>query len=81
MFEPIHGSAPDIAGQNIANPIGQIWSAAIMLGHLGEVKAAHDIVKGIEHTTATGNLTRDLKGTATTSEIAERIIHFIQSDN
>lgn len=79
MFEPIHGSAPDIAGQNIANPIGQIWSAAIMLEHLGEQEAADSIVAGIEHATAQGNLTKDLKGNASTSEIAERIVSFINS--
>ncbi|MFD0796554.1 isocitrate/isopropylmalate dehydrogenase family protein [Maribacter chungangensis] len=79
MFEPIHGSAPDIAGQNIANPIGQIWSAAIMLEHLGEQEAADAIVAGIEHATAQGNLTKDLKGSASTSEIAERIVSFINS--
>lgn len=79
MFEPIHGSAPDIAGENIANPIGQIWSAAIMLEHLGEKEAAQNILDGIEHATAQGNLTKDLKGDASTSEIAERIVNFIQS--
>lgn len=79
MFEPIHGSAPDIAGQNIANPIGQIWSAAIMLEHLGEQEAADSIVAGIEHATAQGNLTKDLKGNASTSQIAERIVSFINS--
>ena len=79
MFEPIHGSAPDIAGQNIANPIGQIWSAAIMLDHLGETKAANDIVAGIEATTAQGNLTVDLGGNASTSEIADRVVKYIES--
>lgn len=79
MFEPIHGSAPDIAGQNIANPIGQIWSAAIMLEHLGEQEAADTIVAGIEYATAQGNLTKDLKGNASTSEIAECIVGFINS--
>ncbi|CAZ97936.1 tartrate dehydrogenase [Zobellia galactanivorans] len=80
MFEPIHGSAPDIAGQNIANPIGQIWSAAIMLEHLGESEAAQDILAGIEHTTAKGNLTKDLKGNATTSEVAESVVAFIKAN-
>lgn len=80
MFEPIHGSAPDIAGQNIANPIGQIWSAAIMLEHLGELEAAQNIVNGIQHTTAAGNLTKDLKGTATTSEVANSVIAYIRSE-
>ncbi|MFD2587103.1 isocitrate/isopropylmalate dehydrogenase family protein [Croceitalea marina] len=77
MFEPIHGSAPDIAGQNIANPIGQIWSAAIMLEHLGEIEAANDIMKGINATTAKGDLTKDLKGSATTTEIAQSVIDSI----
>ncbi|WP_400077558.1 tartrate dehydrogenase [Winogradskyella sp. R77965] len=79
MFEPIHGSAPDIAGQNVANPIGQIWSAAIMLEHLGEEEAAQNIMQAIEHTTAKGIMTRDLKGTATTTEIAESVVSFIES--
>lgn len=77
MFEPIHGSAPDIAGRNMANPIGQIWSAALMLDHLGQKQAAQNIVEGIEHATAQGNLTKDLKGNATTIEIANRIVQFI----
>ncbi|WP_299432230.1 isocitrate/isopropylmalate family dehydrogenase [uncultured Maribacter sp.] len=79
MFEPIHGSAPDIAGQNIANPIGQIWSAAIMLEHLGEIEAAKDIMKGIEHTTSKGNLTKDLKGNASTSDVANSVVNYIES--
>lgn len=79
MFEPIHGSAPDIAGKNVANPIGQIWSAAIMLEHLGEKEAAQNIVDAIQHATSQGNLTRDLKGTASTTEIAERVVNFIKA--
>lgn len=79
MFEPIHGSAPDIAGQDIANPIGQIWSAAIMLEHLGEMEAAKDIVAGIEATTTAGNLTVDLGGNASTSEIAARVVKHIEA--
>lgn len=79
MFEPIHGSAPDIAGKNIANPIGQIWSAAIMLDHLGETQAAEDIIAGIEHTTSEGNLTMDLKGNATTTEVAQSVVNYINS--
>lgn len=77
MFEPIHGSAPDIAGHNIANPVGQIWSAAIMLEHLGESAAAQSIMNAIGAATAQGPLTRDLKGTATTQEIADRIVGFV----
>jgi tartrate dehydrogenase/decarboxylase / D-malate dehydrogenase len=65
VFEPVHGSAPDIAGQGIANPIGQIWSAAMMLDHLGEAEAAAAIVRGIERTLAEPTLrTRDLGGQA-----------------
>ena len=74
MFEPIHGSAPDIAGKGIANPIGQIWSGALMLEHLGEVEAAKDIVKAINTVTAGGNLTADLGGTASTQLIADLAI-------
>src|SRR5579864_3569470 len=48
LFEPVHGSAPDIAGKGVANPIGQIWSAALMLDHLGESAASEAIVKAIE---------------------------------
>ena len=67
MFEPVHGSAPDIYGQGIANPIGQIWSGAMMLDHLGEHDAAKAIVKAIEKVLAEPKLrTRDLKGPADT---------------
>ncbi|WP_298346126.1 isocitrate/isopropylmalate family dehydrogenase [uncultured Algibacter sp.] len=74
MFEPIHGSAPDIAGQNIANPYGQIWSAAIMLEHLGEVEAANNIMKAIDKSTSNGVLTVDLGGNASTSDVADSVI-------
>ena len=68
LFEPVHGSAPDIAGQGIANPIGQIWSGAMMLEHLGEREAAAEIVNAIERTLAERTLrTRDLGGNADTS--------------
>jgi tartrate dehydrogenase/decarboxylase/D-malate dehydrogenase len=67
LFEPVHGSAPDIAGQGIANPIGQIWSGAMMLEHLGETDAANAIVAAIEKVLAEPALrTRDLGGTADT---------------
>ncbi len=74
MFEPIHGSAPDIAGKNIANPYGQIWSAAIMLEHLGETEAAKNIMDAIDKSTSEGVLTIDLGGSASTSEVAEAVI-------
>ena len=67
VFEPVHGSAPDIAGEGIANPIGQIWSGAMMLDHLGEADAARAIVGAIERVLAEPKLrTRDLKGSADT---------------
>lgn len=74
MFEPVHGSAPDIAGQGIANPIGQIWSGAMMLDHLGHGEAARDIVTAIEQVIALGQaLTRDMGGEATTSQLGAAI--------
>lgn len=73
LFEPVHGSAPDIYGQNIANPVAMIWSAALMLDFLGE-RAAHDaIVKAIETVLSQGPRTRDLGGAASTSELGEAI--------
>ncbi len=75
LFEPVHGSAPDIAGQGIANPIGQIWSAEMMLDHLGEREAAADIVRAIEGALAEPTLrTRDLEGRASTRECAAVIV-------
>jgi tartrate dehydrogenase/decarboxylase/D-malate dehydrogenase len=73
MFEPVHGSAPDIAGQGIANPIGQIWSVALMLDHLGLPDEAKRIVRAIEHTTANGLTTPDLGGTMSTVEVGDAI--------
>jgi tartrate dehydrogenase/decarboxylase / D-malate dehydrogenase len=78
MFEPIHGSAPDIAGQNIANPIGTIWSGALMLEHLGEKEAADAIVNGIKKTTASGLKTKDLGGEAKTDQLAKQIIKHLE---
>ena len=67
LFEPVHGSAPDIAGKGIANPIGQIWSGAMMLEHLGEAEAAAAIVAAIERVLAEpAGRTRDLRGSADT---------------
>ncbi|MCR4265093.1 tartrate dehydrogenase [Nitratireductor sp. ZSWI3] len=67
LFEPVHGSAPDIAGQGVANPVGQIWAGAMMLDHLGHPEAAADIVSAIERVLAERTLrTRDLGGTADT---------------
>jgi tartrate dehydrogenase/decarboxylase/D-malate dehydrogenase len=75
MFEPVHGSAPDIAGQGIANPIGQIWSGALMLQHLGEAKAGEAIVDAIATVLADGGpRTPDLGGTARTDEVTRAIV-------
>jgi tartrate dehydrogenase/decarboxylase/D-malate dehydrogenase len=74
MFEPVHGSAPDIAGQGIANPVGQIWSGAMMLEHLGHPDAAAAIVQAIERVLAAGKvLTPDMGGRATTAELGKAI--------
>lgn len=74
LFEPVHGSAPDIAGKGIANPVGQIWSAAMMLEHLGEVDAAAAIMRAVETVLAEPALrTGDLKGTANTEQCGKAI--------
>jgi tartrate dehydrogenase/decarboxylase/D-malate dehydrogenase len=73
LFEPVHGSAPDIYGQGIANPVAMIWSAALMLQFLGE-QAAHDtILRAIERCLSDGPRTRDLGGSATTAELGQAI--------
>lgn len=75
MFEPVHGSAPDIAGQGIANPIGQIWAASMMLDHIGEVEAGAAVLRAIETVLSSANppLTPDLGGRATTEDLGEAI--------
>src|SRR5262249_48651362 len=74
MFEPVHGSAPDIAGKGIANPIGQIWSGAMMLRHLGEAESADALEQGIEQILAkTQLLTPDIGGNATTKQMGAAI--------
>jgi tartrate dehydrogenase/decarboxylase / D-malate dehydrogenase len=73
LFEPVHGSAPDIAGQGIANPAGAILSAAMMLEWLGQNQAAVAIRKAVEQACGDGNLTRDLGGQLTTAELAAAI--------
>jgi tartrate dehydrogenase/decarboxylase/D-malate dehydrogenase len=80
LFEPVHGSAPDIAGKGIANPIGQIWSAAMMLDHLGEVEASKAILKAIETTLVEKNLcTQDIGGTASTLTAGKAITNALAS--
>ena len=76
LFEPVHGSAPDISGRAIANPIGQIWSGAMMLEHLGEQDAGAAIVKAIEHVLESGSdapRTPDIGGNAATSDLGKAI--------
>ena len=74
MFEPVHGSAPDIAGKGVANPIGQIWSGALMLRHLGADKAADAVEKAICTVLAEAKIrTADIGGTASTEEMGEAI--------
>ncbi|PMR74790.1 tartrate dehydrogenase [Billgrantia endophytica] len=79
MFEPIHGSAFDIAGQGIANPVGSFWTAAMMLEHLGEKTAAECLMAAIERLTASGLQTQDLGGTATTRDVTQAICSDIES--
>jgi tartrate dehydrogenase/decarboxylase/D-malate dehydrogenase len=74
MFEPVHGSAPDIAGQGIANPIAAIWSASLMLDHLGLPEESARVMRAIEATTSAGTLTPDLGGTCTTRQVTDAVI-------
>jgi tartrate dehydrogenase/decarboxylase/D-malate dehydrogenase len=73
MFEPVHGSAPDIYGKGIANPIGQIWTAKMMLDHFGEYEIAGKLLDVIEDVTSRGIKTPDIGGTSTTMEVTEEI--------
>lgn len=74
MFEPVHGSAPDIAARGVANPIGQVWSGAMMLDHLGHPEAARAIVSAIESVVAEGKvLTPDLGGKVSTTDVGREI--------
>jgi tartrate dehydrogenase/decarboxylase/D-malate dehydrogenase len=73
LFEPVHGSAPDIVGQGIANPAGAIWSAVLMLEHLGEAGAAARLMQALEDVCRNGPRTRDVGGTATTVEVGEAV--------
>lgn len=73
MFEPVHGSAPDIFGKGIANPVGQIWAGALMLEHLGQAEAGWAVLSAIETVLATGPRTPDMGGTARTEEVGKAI--------
>lgn len=74
MFEPVHGSAPDIAGKGIANPIATLWSVQMMLDFLGEAEAADALMRGIETVTAKGILTRDLGGDVGTTAFTDHVL-------
>jgi tartrate dehydrogenase/decarboxylase/D-malate dehydrogenase len=82
MFEPIHGSAFDIIGKGVANPIGTLWSAVMMLEHLGEVPAAKRLMVALERVTAAGEaLPEDLGGTATTNEVVDAVCEAVRGEN
>ena len=79
LFEPVHGSAPDIAGKGVANPVGQIWAGAMMLDHLGHANAASHLIRAFESVLASGVSTRDIGGTATTDEFTEAVLAVIDN--
>jgi tartrate dehydrogenase/decarboxylase/D-malate dehydrogenase len=82
MFEPIHGSAFDIMGKGIANPIGTFWSAVMLLEHLGETAAGDRLMKAIERVTADKRFhTPDLGGTARTSDVTQAVIAALRGAN
>lgn len=81
MFEPIHGSAFDITGKGVANPIASFWTAVQMLDHLGEADAAARLMKAIEDVCAQGIMTADVGGSATTREVTEAVIDAIRGSN
>jgi tartrate dehydrogenase/decarboxylase / D-malate dehydrogenase len=82
MFEPIHGSAFDITGKGIANPLGSFWTGAMLLEHLGEAEAARRVMRAVEAVTERGEvLTPDLGGKATTVEVTEAVIAALRGAN
>src|SRR5208283_2224543 len=81
MFEPIHGSAFDITGQGIANPVASFWTASMMLDHLGEAAAAAALMTAVEQVCASGIVTPDLGGTATTKDVTSAVVDAIGGAN
>jgi tartrate dehydrogenase/decarboxylase/D-malate dehydrogenase len=73
MFEPVHGSAPDIAGKGIANPMGQIWCGAMMLDHLGFADGGELVMQALTDTLAAGMMTADIGGRSNTREVTEAV--------
>ena len=80
MFEPVHGSAPDIAGRGIANPVGAIWSVALLLEHLGEHESNGLVLRSLKRTVANGPRTPDLGGAATTDEVMRSVLDEMDAD-
>lgn len=74
MFEPIHGSAFDITGKGVANPVATFWTAAEMLSWLGEESAAKTLMEAVETVSGSGVVTRDLGGQATTKEVTDAVV-------
>jgi tartrate dehydrogenase/decarboxylase/D-malate dehydrogenase len=81
IFEPVHGSAPDIAGKKIANPLATIWSGAMMLEHLGHPEAAAGIVRAVERVIVEGPHTPDMKGKASTSQVGAAVAEAVRSQS
>jgi tartrate dehydrogenase/decarboxylase/D-malate dehydrogenase len=81
MFEPIHGSAFDITGKGIANPVASFWTAAMMLDHLGEAQAATTLMRAVEQVCGSGLLTPDLGGKATTREVTDAVCQALRGSN
>ena len=81
MFEPIHGSAFDITGKGVANPIATFWTAAMMLEHLGEKPAADLLMRAVEQVCAAGILSPDLGGSATTAEVTRAVVDAVRGMN
>jgi tartrate dehydrogenase/decarboxylase / D-malate dehydrogenase len=79
MFEPVHGSAPDIAGKNRANPIGQIWTAKMMLDHFGKQALGEEVLQAIENVTKQGCKTPDIGGSCSTTEVTDEICRNLQN--
>jgi tartrate dehydrogenase/decarboxylase/D-malate dehydrogenase len=77
LFEPVHGSAPDIAGRGLANPTGQIWSASMMLDHLGQFEAAAAVMRAVETVLREGPRTPDMGGTATTKDVGKAMAEVV----
>ena len=81
MFEPIHGSAFDITGKGIANPVATFWTAAQMLEHLGETDAATRLIRAVEKVCFEGTMTPDVGGTASTQSVTDAVCAAIRVEN